>query len=133
MKLNRKHFLALLTVFVLVGGAAALAGGGTWVSKDDDHLHNIHGDFAFFPDGATELNVADLADGETRIVGEGAKQVTVSREGDAITIRRSNPAEDADIIDIVCQAGKDTCKILTIDEDPEQVVVVIQKIRTCIF
>jgi hypothetical protein len=56
----------------------------------------------------------------------------VSREGDAITIRRNQPADDDEMIDIVCIADKDECKILTFDENPEQVMIVIQKTRECV-
>lgn len=133
--MNSKWMGSLAVAVLLIGGAAVVADGGTWVSKDGEHhqLHG-HGDVAFVSefDGAESLDVSELADGETRIIGAGEKQVSVSRSGDAVTIRRTQPAEAADVIDVVCRLGSDTCKVLSFDDDPERILIVVQKTRECI-
>ncbi len=133
--MNSKWMGSLALAVLLVGGAAVLAGGGTWVSKDgkDHHLHG-HGDMTFISEfgDANELDVSELTDGETRILGEGEKQVSISRSGDEVTIRRTQPVEDADVINIVCRIASDSCRVLTFDDDPERVLIVVQKTRECI-
>ncbi len=76
------------------------------------------------------FDLSDLADGETRVFGVGDKQVTVSREGDLATIRRARGAGDPEM-EITCRLSSDTCKVITSEDDPSRVMLVIQKTREC--
>lgn len=76
------------------------------------------------------LNLADLKPGETRTIGEGAKQVTVSRQGDVATIQR--PAADGErALSITCQLGSDSCRVVTLG-DPEKLAIFVEKTRSCV-
>lgn len=112
--------------------ASAWAGDGVWVSRSGE-AHELDGDHAVFfsDDGAVEFDLADLADGETRIIGSGVKQVSVTRNGDEATIFRAARGNESEL-SITCRLGSDNCKILTYDDDPEQVMIMIEKTRECV-
>ena len=117
---------------VLVAGLVVSAGDNVWVS-DDGHRHRLHAEAhgVFFHEGATEFNVADLADGETRVIGMGAKQVTASRVGDEAIISRQAAGDDPPL-SITCRLSTDTCKVLTFEDDPAKVMIMIEKTRECL-
>lgn len=121
---------AAMAVVLLIAGLAATAGENTWVSAEGHHYRIHSGENAFFHEGATELDLADLADGETRVIGVGPKQVTVSRSGDEATVTRPANADDAEL-SITCRLSTDSCSVLTFDDDPEKVMIVIKKTREC--
>lgn len=86
--------------------------------------------WSFNAEGAEEFDVADLADGETRVFGEGDHQVTVSRQGDEVTIQHP-PRKDGAPMSIVCHLDDDVCKILTLDEGPARTAIMIRKSSDC--
>jgi hypothetical protein len=132
MKRLIQGFALACLVLVLAAGSTQ-AGEGTWVSKSGN-VHAIHGGNAVFvsADDAERFDLSDLSDGETRTFGTGARAVTVSRSGDAVTISRSRSGDDVSGIDITCQLDDDTCTVLTFPNDPEKVMVAIEKERTCV-
>jgi len=147
----RRLFAALAVLTCLsICGLLVAGDTGAWVAKvecedgSEDCASTFQIDMAhaafiadgghnmFFGEGdATVLNVSDLADGETRIVGTGAKQVTVTRNGDEVRIERPARGDDSEV-SIACVVDQDTCKIISFDDDPEKVMIMIQKTRTCI-
>jgi len=118
---------------LLVAAAASAGETATWVTSDGAvvDLHDGHHNM-FFSEGDHEsFDLSDLADGETRVIGVGDKQVTVSRSGDEATIHRDAAADDSEL-NITCRLSSDTCKVISSNDDPEQVVIVIQKSRECV-
>jgi len=118
-------------VLVLAAGSAG-AGEGKWVS-DSGKVHVVRGGNAVFvsDDNAERFNLSDLADGETRTFGSGFKAVTVSRSGDEASITRKGSGDDVSAIDITCSLDEDTCTVLTFPDEPEKVMVAIEKERIC--
>jgi hypothetical protein len=80
-------------------------------------------------DDATELDLSELADGETRVFGAGDKQVTVERNGDEVTITREKRGEETR--SFTCRIDRDSCKVLTFEDDPAKVMIVMEKSREC--
>lgn len=119
-------------VAMLVMTAVAAAGDNSWVSEDGKAYALHSGDDVLFMEGDGEVfNLADLADGETRVFGEGERQVTVARNGNVATISR--PATDDDRkLDIECHLDSDVCKVTTFDGDSRRVMIMVQKTRECI-
>jgi hypothetical protein len=130
MKERAMGCVAVAAAMMLLVGATATAGEGTWVSDKGHRVHVAGHNAMFFGDGATEIKLADLADGETRVIGMGEKQVTASRRGDEVTISRVASGKGS-ALDMKCTIGIDNCKIITFDDDPEKVMVVIEKTSTC--
>ena len=84
-----------------------------------------HGHHAMMvTDGATQHDLSELYDGETRIFGYGERQVTAVREGDKVTISRPQSDADDDVL-VTCKIDRDSCHVLTYDDDPEKVAVMI--------
>jgi len=100
-----------------------------WVQSDGPHSHGVF--ISDMSDGATANDLSELFDGETRIFGYGEKQVTAVREADEVTISRAATADD-DEISVTCTIGRDLCKVLTFDDEPEKVMIVIEKSRRCV-
>lgn len=98
-----------------------------WVSAEGPHVghHTM-----IVGDGATPHDLDELYDGETRIFGYGDRQVTAVREGDKVTISRPQSDKENDVL-VTCKIGRDTCKVLTYDDDPEKVAVMIAKTAGC--
>jgi len=105
---------------------ASVAGGdlskNVWVSGDGPH-HGSH--TMMVTDGATSYDLSELYDGETRIFGFGERQVSAVRDGDNVSISRPQSDEDEDLM--TCKIGRDTCHVLTYDDDPEKVSVMIAR------
>jgi hypothetical protein len=116
----------------LVVTASATAGDERWVSKAGEG-HALHaGDHALFiGDDGEVFDLADLADGETRVFGEGERQVTVTRNGDVATISRPAAGDDSKI-DIECHLDSDVCQVTTFDDDSRRVMIMIEKTRECV-
>jgi hypothetical protein len=132
--MQRKPWLGWIAVagIAVVAAVATTADDNVWVS-DDGHHHYLHaGEHnTFFHEGATEFDVADLADGETRVIGVGDKQITATRSGDEVTLSRPATGDDS-ALSITCRLSTDTCKVLTFEDDPEKVMIVIKKTRECV-
>ena len=77
------------------------------------------------------FDLADLRDGETRTFGEGDKLVTVTREDDIVTIVRAESGEERKL-EINCQIDKDTCQVMTFEDEPEKVMIIVKKTRECV-
>jgi hypothetical protein len=69
-----------------------------------------------------KFDLAELADGETRIFGEGSTQVTATRVGDEIEIELAD--EDGDEPrKLTCKLGKGSCWVMTVgDSDDTRVL-----------
>ena len=126
--------LILAIAAALCVGAAAWAEEekeNTWVSAEG-HAMALHaGHDAMFISEEGAFDVADLQDGETRTFGEGDKQVTVTRDGDFVTINRVETGEERQV-KIKCHVDKDTCQVMTFEEDPERVMIIVKKTRECV-
>ena len=124
---------ALASLVLVLAAGSTPAGEGKWVTQSGQ-VHAIHGGNAFFvsDDDAERFDLSDLKDGETRTFGAGPRAVTVSRTGDEATITRGGSGDDVSAIDITCRLNDDTCTVLTFPNDPEKVMVAIEKERTCI-
>lgn len=135
-----------LTVGLVIAIAATLFGVGAlaeeenvrvvvadWVADDGNAIaiHERGGNMFFGEDDGEVLDVSELRDGETRIVGIGAKQVTVFRSGDAVTISRPANGDDK-ALEVACSVGQDTCQIITFDDEPDKVMIMVQKTRSCV-
>ncbi len=127
--------MACLMLVLAAGFTTAGEGKGQWVSKSGN-VHAIHGNAVFVSDeDAVRFDLNDLRDGETRTFGTGARAVTVRRSGNEATISRSGSGsgvDDVSAIDITCRLDEHTCTVLTFPDEPEKVMVAIEKERTCI-
>ena len=121
----------VLAIAALGCAAAAVAGGGVWVSSDGE-THGIHnGGKVVLVGGGDGFDLSQLADGETRVFGAGDRAVTATRRGDVATITRA-ASGDAEAIDLGCDLGRDKCRIVTSTSEPERVMIVVQKERSCV-
>ena len=78
-----KTWILLMTVLLAGGLTLTLAGkghSGSWSHEG--------GAMFIHQEGAERFDVSDLADGETRVFGTGAKQVSATRTGDIVTLSR---------------------------------------------
>lgn len=127
-------------VLILAVAATLCVGGAVWAGEEKEHtwvsaeghamaLHA--GDDAMFISEEGAFDVADLQDGETRTFGEGDKQVTVTRDGDIVTIDRVEAGEDRQV-EIKCEVDKDTCQVMTFEDEPERVMIIVKKTRECV-
>jgi len=113
----------------LVWAAASAAGGGVWVSNDGT-TRTIDGGTMVLLGDDEGLDLSELADGETRVLGSGDTAVTVARTGNVATIRRA-AVGDHEAIDVRCELDRDTCKVVTSADDPDRVTIVVRKEREC--
>lgn len=127
-------------VLILVIAVALCIGTAAWAEEEKEHtwvsreghamaLHADHDAMFISEEGA--FDVSDLQDGETRTFGEGDKQVTVTRDGDIVTINRMEEG-DAGPIEIKCHVDKDSCQVLSFEEDPEKVMIIVKKTHECV-
>ena len=128
---TRRIGIAIAGLALLLGGWAALAADETkvWVTSDNEEIH-IAGAGHMMIDAADAeaFDVSDMADGESRTFGEGEHQVTVTRDGDEVTI--SHPG-DSGTSEVICQISTDSCQILSVDGDQTQNMYVIRKSAEC--
>lgn len=133
---TKSHIAALLALGVILCASAAWAGEEdetrlTWHTRSGDAmaLDADRGMMFLAEDGET-FDLADLQDGETRTFGEGDKRITVTRNGEIVTIDREAEGEERRL-EIVCDVDRDTCQVMTLEGDPERVMLVVKKTRTC--
>lgn len=115
---------------VLIAGAPAWAGEeSTWVTEDE-HVISLSGDHAVSLSGDADVfDLSDLLEGETRTFGAGDRQVTVTRDGDVVTIDRGGADGK---LEILCHVDTDTCRVMTFGDDPDKVMIMVKKIRQCV-
>ena len=128
--MNRRLTSGITGAIALLVLAAPLpAGEGRWVAADGSVRHPGHA--VFLEEGAAEtFDVADLLDGELRVFGAGADEITVARRGDEVTIERAAESGSAEPT-IKCRLGTDHCKILTFADAPEKVLVLVERTEAC--
>lgn len=128
MGAHRGIIAAALSLAVL----PALAGGGVWVSNDGTR-HEVHGRTLLVGESGDGkvFDVAELADGETRVFGTGVKQIVASRRGDLVTLTRESEAGRHPGLDLECRVDADTCQVITFEDDPDRVLVMAEKVRRC--
>jgi hypothetical protein len=131
-KLHASLVLSLAAVLFL--GAAAWAGeedSNVWVTAEGKTV-DLHGHNAMFvsDDGET-FNLGDLREGETRTFGEGEKQITATRLGEIVTIDRVAGGDERHL-EIKCDVERDTCQVITFEENPQKVMIVVKKTRECV-
>ncbi len=86
-------------------------------------FHSMHGD------DAEVVDLSELLDGETRIIGMGEKQITAVRSGDDVSLSR--PAyDDERPLSLSCNVTTDTCTVVTTDNG-ENVMIQVHKHRAC--
>ncbi len=105
------------------------SGGGDRILHTDHHggngftFHSMHGE------DAEVVDLSELLDGETRIIGMGEKQITAVRSGDNVSLSR--PAyDDERPLSLSCNVTSDTCTVVTTD-DGENVMIQVHKHRAC--
>jgi len=127
----KKTILALAIAALLIGSPALAGENGMWVS-DSGHTVELAGPHTMmFHEGGETFDLSDLRDGETREFGQGDKQITVTREGDDVLIVREQ-AGDESALELKCHVADDTCQVVTFEDDPEKVMIVVAKTRTCV-
>jgi hypothetical protein len=122
----------LIGLAVIAATVITTAGDRVWVGKDGKTTA-LHPDAhaMFIGDDGERFDLADLADGETRTFGRGDKAITASRQGDAVTLTR--PAvDDRRALDMTCRLSSDRCQIVTFADDPDRVMLIIEKTRECV-
>lgn len=129
--LRKRNWIPGVIAALFLVGAVVWAGEGTWKAAHGKP-HSMHRAHAVFidEDDATEFDLSELAEGEVRVFGSGDKQVTVQRAGDAVTITHEKRGQDKTHT-FTCLIDRDTCKVLTFDDDPEKVMIVVEKTREC--
>ena len=131
MKQKSLGFFVVAMVAVLFTGLVS-AGDAKWVTDEDQTVEiHAHAEAMFFDENGESFDLAELRDGETRTFGEGQKQVNVTRVGDVVTIVRDESDEKSKL-EIQCDTGRDTCQVITFSDDPEKVMIMIQKTRECV-
>ncbi len=131
MKQESLGIFVVAMVAVLFTGLVS-AGDAKWVTDDDQTIEiHAHADAMFFGENGESFDLAELVDGENRTFGEGPKQITVTRVGDVVTIVRDESDANAKL-EILCDTGRDTCKVITFDDDPEKVMIMVKKTRECV-
>jgi len=112
---------------------AATAAGQVWVS-DDGHAHALaSGMHAWMIEdgGGERFDLADLADGETRIFGQGDKQITARRNGDEVLLGRPARGDQSEMR-VTCRLSSDRCAVVTFDDEPSKVMLIVEKSRECV-
>lgn len=122
--MRQKTWILLMMVLLASGLTLTLAGnghGGSW---------NHEGGIMFIHEEGTErFDVSDLEDGETRIFGTGAKQITATRNGNVVTLSRDEN-DDARMIEILCDVNDDNCAVM-VSDDGASVAIMVQKTSGC--
>jgi hypothetical protein len=128
---GRRGTVGMMLAVAALGCAAAVAGGGVWVSSDGETHGTLEGGKVVLVGGGEGFDLSQLADGETRVFGAGDHSVTATRRGDVATITRA-ASDDGQAVDVTCELGRDKCRIVTTASAPERVMIVVQKERTCV-
>lgn len=129
--MRRRTICVLVAAVGLLAWVAAAA--GEWVPKDGQAHAVAAGMHAVFlgDEGGERFDLADLRDGETRLFGEGDKQLTARRSGDEVVLSRP-PRGDESELRIVCRLSSDRCSVVTFDDAPEKVLLIVEKTRECV-
>ncbi len=131
MKQKSLGIFVVAMVAVLFTGLVS-AGDGKWVTDEDQTIEiHAHAEAMFFGENGESFDLAELVDGENRTFGEGPKQITVTRVGDVVTIVRDE-SDERSKLEILCDTGRDTCKVITFEDDPEKVMIMVKKTRECV-
>ena len=131
MKQKSLGIFVVAMVAVLLTGLLS-AGDAKWVTDEDQTIEiHAHAEAMFFDENGESFDLAELADGETRSFGEGEKQVIVTRVGHVVTIVREE-SDERSKLEIQCDTGRDTCKVITFEDDPEKVMIMVKKTRECV-
>jgi len=129
-----KRILIPTLAILLIAGTLAWAGEeeNVWVQADGKTV-TLHSDqnAMFISDDGVTFDLSDLLPGETRQFGEGAKQVTATRVGDAVTIQRLATGTEGSL-EFQCELNRDTCKVITFADNPEKVMIMVEKTRECV-
>lgn len=120
-----------IAMIALTLAAAGWLGAPAWACGEGKVIKvGTAGVWNLNADEGEGFNVADLADGETRVFGETDRQVTVTRNGDEVTI--SYPAgQEGSPVSVVCDLDRDDCRIVTFEEGPARTAIVIRKSTDC--
>jgi hypothetical protein len=123
----------LVIALALACGLAVAGEEETWVAEDGRRieLDGAHKMVFIADEGGESFDLAELRDGETRTFGQGAKQITAQRAGDVVTLTRSAES-GGKALEIQCTMPKDSCRIMTFADEPEKVMVMVEKRRECI-
>ena len=128
----RGRTISVLAVAAVGALAWVATAAGEWVSKDG-HAHAVaagmHAVFIGDEDGE-RFDLADLRDGETRLFGRGDKQLTARRSGDEVVLSRPARGDDSELR-IVCRLSSDQCSVVTFEDEPEKVLLMVEKHREC--
>jgi hypothetical protein len=108
-------------IWIMAAVAIALAVGVVTLAKDVNVM--------FVGEEGQVVDLADLRDGESRVFGEGERQMTATRDGDEVRITREARGEEGEL-SITCDIARDTCQVIT-SEDGEEVAIRIEKSREC--
>lgn len=127
----KTKIMATIAGALVTAAAWAVVTAGTRVRVGDGREDRTRAPRLVLEEGGESFNLTDLKDGETRTLGEGAKQVKVSRQGDTATIERPARGDEREL-SISCRLSSDTCEVVTFDNEPEKLLVVVQKERECI-
>jgi hypothetical protein len=122
MAMTRKGIL-LLAASVLLMLGTAVAGDSAFVVSDRGARAQFHA-----IEAGEGVDLADLYDGETRMFGEGEHQIAATRSGDTVSLRWPN--DDDKKIDISCELGTDSCKIITVG-DQAHAMIRIERHEAC--
>jgi hypothetical protein len=129
--MNTKRIgIAIAALLLLTGSSAAVADEeNVWITEDAEEIHiGSVGHVYISEDDAETIDLSELADGETRTFGEGESQISVTRDGDEVTI--THPGEEGGR-SISCDLSTDSCSIMHIDGDPSKNVIMIKKTGHC--
>jgi hypothetical protein len=132
--MKRTSEVLVTALAALLFGSTTLPGAdGTWVTAGGRTLdvHAARGMHFVAEEGGEAFDLSELRDGETRTFGQGAKQLTAQRVGDVVTLTRS-PEGDGKALEITCNVPRDACSIVTFDDEPEKVMIVIEKRHECV-
>ncbi len=120
-----------LAVALLAGGGVGAEETGKWVAESGHAIVLPEGANAMvISEGGETFDLANLRDGESRTFGQGEKQVTSTRLGDLVTIART--AGEGKPLEVQCLVGQDLCQVTTFADQPEKVMIMIQKTRECV-
>ena len=108
-------------IWIMAVVAIVLAVGAVTLAKDVNVM--------FVGEEGQVVDLADLRDGETRLFGEGDRQMTAERDGDEVRITREARGEAREL-SINCDIARDTCQVIT-SGDGQEVAVRIEKSHEC--
>ena len=130
----RKRAMSAAVAALGTVASIAVAGGPVWVSNDGQaHVvaRSAHAILLEEEEGGERFDLADLRDGETRVFGQGAKQLTARRTGDEVVLERVAQG-DQEALRVSCRLPSDHCSVVTFADEPEKVMLVVEKMRTCV-